>query len=217
MAAPYGVRKPVGQFGAVAGRYGVGPAIGHGADGNAAVAVERINGIDGGDGLGIADVGHHTEDLNLAPLLQDVGHPDGGDVVPVERQIGIDNDVGYGPARRSSSWGRGDRSAGGHHREGGDDGDGRPPPCWSGPVGPGVHVDRQGSTTRGSGPSRRPLASGAEHDDDQLSPEPFPDHRTPALVRLVRSSREKGGRGLDQTSRLRSLRLSGIWQDGLER
>ena len=46
------------------------------------VTVERVDGVDGGHSRRIGDVGHDGEHADLAPLLERVGHPDGGGIVP---------------------------------------------------------------------------------------------------------------------------------------
>jgi len=54
------------------------------------MAIGTVDGVDGRSRHRVSDIGHDTQDPNLATLLQDIGHPDGGDVVSVQGQVGIE-------------------------------------------------------------------------------------------------------------------------------
>ncbi len=95
-AAVDGVREPADQLVGVAVRERVRRAAGDGADRDAAVTVRGVDGVDGGDRHVVLDVGDDAQDPHLAALVQDVGDPDRGDVVPPPGQVGVDDDTRCG-------------------------------------------------------------------------------------------------------------------------
>ena len=90
---PNGVRELLRKYIAVAVWCRVGGAVGHGPDRYPAVTVRRIDGIERSGSHRIPNIRHDPEDLDLAPLLKDVGHADRRGVVPPQGEISVDDDA----------------------------------------------------------------------------------------------------------------------------